>query len=367
MSRVLCALALALAMIACTRRELTYSYQPTVSVAITADWSDMSEAPTGMSIYCYPESGAAPTIVQTNNTAEATVSLAEGVYSILIFNQIPSDYGTVSFSGMDSFESASIGAISAETLQALKSDSDDTIRDPEEVAAEIYLGLEITADQVMQSIELKSKGTTKTEDLIAASLEFTPQVVLKTTHVKIKVLGVGNFYSATGKLYGMATGYNFSQQRSHDDMCSHLLEEWSSSTTDDSSTEGEISISFDCFGLPGQTSSSVVGDYAEWDGVLDLDITLVDQSTTISESITLGDKLTATSSNTSSEASRADDFDTEASMDVSVDISITSGYGLSGEDEPISLPDVVPAGSTSGGFDATVAGWGDEQQVDLML
>ncbi|MFR9660926.1 MAG: DUF5119 domain-containing protein, partial [Rikenellaceae bacterium] len=126
MSRVLCALALALAMIACTRRELTYSYQPTVSVAITADWSDMSEAPTGMSIYCYPESGAAPTIVQTNNTAEATVSLAEGVYSILIFNQIPSDYGTVSFSGMDSFESASIGAISAETLQALKSDSDDT-------------------------------------------------------------------------------------------------------------------------------------------------------------------------------------------------------------------------------------------------
>ncbi len=368
MKRLLYILCLCLLFISCERRELIDNYNPTVDIAIDVDWSNMSAVPSGMSVYCYPVSGDAPTIAIANITSvqsSITVSLTAGIYNILVFNQIPSDFGTIGFSGMDSYDTASIGAISSTTLAALVSkNGDEYIREPEELAAATYLDLEVTQEAVTYSVELKSKGYTKSEELIWTTVSLVPEVVIKNTQVTVRVSGIYNYYSATARLYGMATGYNFAKQQSHSDMTSHLLEEWRSTTYEEDSREGEITITFTCFGLPGQNASSLVSDYAEWEGVMDLDITLVDQLTVISESIELCDKITTTSS------SKADDdeqSDTEANLDMNIDIDISSGFGLTDGDDPIVLPDVTPAGSTGSAFDATVDDWGDEEIYDLLI
>ncbi len=353
---------IALAALSCERRALTYDYDPTLFVDIELDWSDMSTAPTGVSVYCYPEDGGDPIVTISNTISNVTVELGSGLYNILVFNQIPSDYGTIIFEGMNNFSTASINAVSSSTLQGLtgKSDSDEIARDPEEVAAATYLQYEVTEEAISESVELKSKGGTKSSPVIYETISLAPQVVIKNTQVKIRVLGIYNYSSATAKLYGMATGYNFSQAKSHSDMTTHLLEDWSSTAYDYDITQGEVSIVFSCFGLPGQSASSQVSDYATWEGVLDVDITLVDLKTVISESIPLHDKITST------DQTKADD-DTEANLDVGIDINISSGYGLTDDDDPITLPDVEPAGSGSSGFDATVDDWGDEEVTDIPI
>ncbi len=348
-----------LLLLSCERRELTYDYQPTVAIVVNTDWSDMSTTPSGMSVYCYPEDGSDPIVVITNNISYATVDLPMGVYKILVFNQIPSDFGTLSFDGLDSYETAAIYSVPSSSTSSISKTGAETVRDPEEVAAATYLDLEVTEDAINESIYARTLST-KAEDLIYKNIYVTPKVVIKTTRVKIRISGIYNFYSADAQLYGMATGYNFSQEKSHTDMVTHSLQSWTSTTYEEDYREGEISINFTCFGLPGQTASSVVADYADWEGVIDVDILLVDQSTIISESIPLNDKITATSTDDTKA-----DVDTETTMDVSVDIDISTGYGLDDDDDAVELPDVEPVGGSSSGFDATVDDWGTSEDFDV--
>ncbi len=348
----------------CERRELTYGYDPTVAVIISADWSDMDEVPAGMSVYCYPESGESPTVVTTNDITSATVNLRAGTYNILVFNEVPSSYGTVSFSGLESYETAEINAVSSTTLAAMSSskNSDDTARDPDEqVAAATYTGFYVSEEIVAQSVEVKSKGDTKAGDIVFLTLDVEPKVVIKTTRVKIRISGIYNLSTADASLYGMAMGYNFSKKQSHDDMVTHSLPEWSSTTYEGDYREGEISASFTCFGLPGQTSSSVAEDYSEWEGQLTVKITLIDLVTEVNEVIPLCDKITTTTG----EESKVDDLETN--MDVSVDINITSGYGLTDDDDAITLQDVEPATGSGGAFNAMVDDWDEELVEDLEI
>ncbi len=365
MRKLLYILSMLLITISCERRELTYNYDATVEVIINVDWSDMDTKPTGMSVYCYPESGDDAIVKQTNSVDAVSVNLPAGNYNILVFNQIPSDYGTITFSGLESFSTAEINAVETKSDWAKSLDESSLIRDPEDVAAATYTDLEITEEAVKSNVELKSKCITKSQELIYHTIDIAPQVVIKITRVKIRVSGIENYRSARATLYGMASGYNFSKQASHTSESTHLMESWTSTayTEEGYDGEGEITASFTCFGLPGQTTYTRAEDYSDWDGVLDVDILLIDNSTIISESIELYDKIT-----TSSQESKSD-IDTD--MDMNVDININSGFTFDSDsssgDKPITLPDVVPEGSTSSGFDATVDDWGDEESYDIPI
>lgn len=351
--------------LSCERRELTYNYDATAEVIISADWSKMSEKPTGMSVYCYPVSGDKPIVKQTNNINYASLNLPAGIYNILVFNQIPSDYGTINFSGLESFNTAEINSVATKSNWVKSVAEKNLIRDPEEVAAATYLELEVTEDAIRTNVELKSKGITKSSELINYTVEVTPKVVIKTTRVKIRIDGVKNYRSARATLYGMASGYNFSKQESHTSESTHLMESWSKTIYPEGNDKGEITASFTCFGLPGQTTSTRAEDYSNWDGVIDVDILLVDNKTIISESIELYDKITTTTQESKT------DTDIDTNIDTNVDINITTGYNFDldpdSEDKPILLPDVTPEGSTSSGFDATVDDWGDEVVHDIPI
>ncbi len=381
--------------IACQRRELTYNYSPSCEVVVETDWSNMDEEPSGMSIYCYPEDGSAAIIAQTNDITSGSVQLPAGTYNILVFNQIPSEYSYLTFEGLESFETAQIKSVLSSSKWSVSSKTDDDcVCDPEEVAAATYLDFVVSEEDVRTTVELKSK--TKSDIPPLATLSLTPRVVTKTTRVRIRLSAIYNHRSTYATLYGMSTGYHFYNQKSHVEEVTHSLESWTVETYEDDPTEGEIYISFNCFGLPELTTSTRSSDaatysradaaaedvestraYEDWDGRLDIEILLVDNATVISESIPLADKLVTTSSSTTLNDTDIDtdidmdtdvdvDVDMDMDVDVNVDIDITWGFEEEETGSPLVLPDVTPEGS-GGGFQASVDDWGNSEDVNIEI
>ena len=76
-------------------------------VRINVDWRLFDkEVPTGMTVMVFPWSGGAPHTALTNDITHADFSLEPGKYHVLVFNQSTTEFGTLEFQGMDSYETA---------------------------------------------------------------------------------------------------------------------------------------------------------------------------------------------------------------------------------------------------------------------
>lgn len=338
----------------CQRRELTYSYDPTVEILLTADWSDMSVAPTGMSVYCYPESGESPTIKQTNDIDSVILNLGVGEYKILVFNQIPSDFSYILFSGLDDYETAEVYAASTTSKWYVSKATEDLVANPDELAVATYHSVTVTQEVVNEILGLREKPDYSAEDAEPyLVINVTPKVVIKTTRVTLSLAGIHNLTSVRSTLYGMSTGYHFSSQATHSDYATHLLESWSRTLYDWDVTKGEIVAYFTCFGLPETTVETRQVDES-WGGTIHVEMLLVDNSTIVYRDYDLYDKTTLLYEDSSAKS----DDDTPQYDDSDVDISIDI------EDDD-ALEDVMPEGGSSGGFSGEVTDWEDEQQVGM--
>lgn len=360
----------------CKRRDLTYVFTPTVEVVVTVDWSDMSEMPDDMSLYCYPADGGSPTIKYYNISSttidsenpmknSVTISLGVGRYNILVFNETQLMWGSVSFSGLESFETAEVMAVETVSKWYATKSEETLVSDPGELAAATLVDLEIPESAVESMMILYDDYeayVTKVEDDASQAkdsymtIDLTAQVVVKTTRVTVELDKIYNLYSnyVRATLYGMSTGYNFSEQRSHSEYATHLLESWSKVEYEDDSDGGYVVTYFDCFGLP-ETTTETRNVSSTWAGTLHLELMLVDQATIFEADFDLRENTTLNNDLRSDgdEESLFDDYD-DSDVDISVDIT-----------DKLTLPDVVPAGSSSGGFSPDVNDWGDEITVQL--
>ncbi len=350
----------ALTTLSCERRELTYDYSPYCEVKVNLDWSNMSKAPTGMTIRAYPQDGGAPTVIQSNTITSGTLKLPAGVYNILVFNQIPSDFGTVAFRGLDKWETAEVYAVeqSSKVWATTKAEA-AIVREPEVVAVATYTDVEIKEECIKKSTEqFKLTG----ERIVAHTLDLKPKIVVKRTLVRVKVDGIQNLLSTRAVLTGMADGYNFSTQQSTGTYVSHTLESWSIKDFEYGERYGETNAYFMSFGLPETTTTTRASD--DWSGSIYLQMLLVDNKTVIEHTADISNRTTSKEE----EGSKADDeVDTNVDVDVDVETSITVevGFSLDPDDTMPVLPDVKPEGGSSSGLDATVEDWGDEESVDL--
>ncbi len=364
MKKILYIICVCLVTISCERRTLTYSYNPTVEVVVNVDWSDMSVAPEGLSIYCYPETGESPTIKIVNLTSDeqaamassTTINLGVGEYKFLVFNQTPSEFSSINFSGMSSYESAEVYASNTTSRWYVSKSEETLVVDPDELAAATYHSVEITQEAIDEVLGLREKYIDTDEQIEPyATIDLAAAVVIKTTRVTVKLNGINNLSSVRATLYGMATGYNFSTQTSHSDYATHLLESWSIAKYAEDVTKGEIVAYFTCFGIPGTTTETRVLD-SSWGGTMHLEMLLVDLSTITETDHVLHDKTTLMYDdviNKSDEDDSTTQYD-DSDVDISVDV-----------DDDITLDDVMPEGGSSGGFDASVGNWEDEQQVEI--
>ncbi len=351
MKKLLYIIGICLAALSCERQSLTYDYYPYCDIDLSIDWSNLTtkgeDIPNGVSVIFYPTNGSGEyESFQKHSVNELTVAVREGVYDILIFNQVPDDFGTLTFSGMDDFSTAMVEATSRESdWYTLKNGETGVTRKPEYLAVATVSGFEVTADMVSKSVRSKS---TKSSDYESPEIALTPKVVVSTSYVNVKVNGVHNISSVRASMSNLSIGYNFSEQKTVESTTVHLLEDWSIYKDEGSYYMGGITTEFTTFGLPS-TEVLTRADGDDWTGSLGLQLNLVDGETTVETSYEVGSQINID----------------EETLSLSLDVGFTQEEG----DEQVEIENVEPEDnpSSGGGFDAEVDDWGEVENVVIPM
>ena len=228
----------------CERRPLVYEKEGDCAVVINVNWEQLPIKPMGMSVICYPRGGGIPTIVYTNNVDKTNVTLKEGIYDIVVFNQIPSDFRRLKFTGLDLYSSIAIESVPVVT-DAKWLDGIQLHENPEHFASETLEGFEVTCDM----IDIQSKATTP-----SYSLDFMPPKVTYLLKIKINIQNIQNLRAARSLICNLSSNYLICDcSREHSD-ASHSLDDWELFVDDNDKTSGYITSSIEVFGISDNKS-----------------------------------------------------------------------------------------------------------------
>ena len=228
----------------CERRPIVLETGGDCIVGININWSKLPIKPLGMSLRCYPRSGRIPTIVQTNNVDETTVKLKEGIYDIVIFNQIPSDFRRLKFIGLDLYHTIEIGSVPvvtyADWLEGIQ-----LHENPEHFASETLEGFEVSPDM----IKIQSKETAPIH-----SINFTPEKATYLLKVKIDIKNIQYLRSVRSVICNLSGSYRICNSKRENGDASHSLDQWNLFINKEDNTRGYITSSIEVFGIPDDES-----------------------------------------------------------------------------------------------------------------
>lgn len=290
-------------------------------VRINVDWHLFDkEVPTGMTVMVFPWSGGAPQTVLTNEITHADFSLEPGRYRILVFNQSTTEFGTLDFLGMDSYETAR--AVVQHTTSRWYSRGDDELIgvEPEWLASDKLDEFEVSDD--------------------FSEVTLTPKNVLSQIQVSVKVPGIKNLRYVRGSLTGISEGFLLGQGKPLLSKVTYLLESWTKSVDENEATLGTLKASVKCFGLPETVSPDAENNQ------LSLSALLTDNKTQVDHQFAVGDKF------------QKDENSSELGYTVSLHVDVQM---------PQPLPEVKPSEGSSGGFDVTIQDWDKPEDIDIEL
>lgn len=289
-------------------------------VRINVDWRLFDkEVPTGMTVMVFPWSGGAPQTVLTNEITHADFSLEPGKYRVLVFNQSTTEFGTLEFQGMDSYETAR--AVVQHTTSRWYSRGDD-----EQIGVEP----EWLASDKLDEFEVS-------EDFSEVTL--IPRNVLSHIQVNVKVPSIGYLRYARGSLTGISEGYLLGQGKPLKSKVTYLLESWTKTIDENDATQGTLKTSFKCFGLPETAHLDAENNKLSFSALL------IDKKTQVDYQFPVGDKF------------KKDENSSDSGYIVSLHVDV---------DAP-PLPAVKPSEGSSGGFDVTIQDWGKPEDIDMEL
>ena len=290
-------------------------------VRVNVDWHLFDkEVPTGMTVMVFPWSGGAPHTVLTNEITHADFSLEPGRYRILVFNQSTTEFGTLDFLGMDSYETAR--AVVQHTTSRWYSRGDDELIgvEPEWLASDKLDEFDVSDD--------------------FSEVTLTPKNVLSQIQVSVKVPGIKNLRYVRGSLTGISEGFLLGQGKPLKSKVTYLLESWTKSIDENDAKLGTLKTSVKCFGLPETASPDAENNQ------LSLSALLIDNKTQVDHQFAVGDKF------------QKDENSSELGYTVSLHVDVQM---------PQPLPEVKPSDGSSGGFDITIQDWGKPEDIDIEL
>ena len=346
-----CAAALLLILLlaaSCERRDIYREGVTTRPVIVSMDWRNLGSDPSGASIYMYPETGATPYVFKTNSVGKALVQVPSGYYTVLVFNRTVDEYGTMSFSDMSQLGYAKAVLDSRYVAWVGTSDAvGRTVYDPEIIVVgrtDHFQVNEVTSS-TFEIYESTRAGDT---DGAAVSQKLdtcyvTPQQVVMTGTIQVRVEGIQNVSSARGYLTGLSGGLFLGTRATTDTLATHVVESWTLQRDEGDYTKGYLVGTFQCFGLPEEyiSNKDVLHNH------LSMQIKLVDGKTTVTADFDVGDRI--------------EEIASERKVNLVVGIQATAA------DDPIVLPDVEPAGGSKSGFDITLDDWDDPVDVVVPL
>lgn len=290
-------------------------------VRINVDWHLFDkEVPTGMTVMVFPWSGGAPYTVLTNEITHADFSLEPGKYRVLVFNQSTTEFGTLDFLGMDSYETARVVVQHATSRWYSRGDDELIGVEPEWLASDKLDEFEVSDD--------------------FSEVTLTPKNVLSQIQVSVKVPGIKNLRYVRGSLTGISEGFLLGQGKPLKSKVTYLLESWTKSVDENGATLGTLRASVKCFGLPETVSPDAENNQ------LSLSALLIDNKTQVDHQFAVGDKF------------KKDENSSELGYSVSLHVDVKV---------PKPLPEVKPSEGSSGGFDVTVKDWGKPEDIDMEL
>ena len=290
-------------------------------VRINVDWHLFDkEVPTGMTVMVFPWSGGAPHTVLTNEITHADFSLEPGKYRVLVFNQSTTEFGTLDFLGMDSYETARAVVQHATSRWYSRGDDELIGVEPEWLASDKLDEFEVSED--------------------FSEVTLTPRNVLSHIQVSVKVPSIGYLRYARGSLTGISEGFLLGQGKPLKSKVTYLLESWTKTIDVNDATLGTLKTSVKCFGLPETTQPDADNNK------LSLSALLIDNKTQIDHQFAVGDKF------------QKDDNSSELGYTVTLHVDVKV---------PEPLPEVKPSEGSSGGFDVTIQDWDKPEDIDIEL
>ncbi len=307
--------------VACKRQDLVYEFDSVTRVTVHVDWGDIfssEDRPTGVSVWFYPKGDQKPIQKLSSNIDSVKVYLAEGKYDVVVFNQAPSDFrDELEFLGTDKLSTLEVRASLATTKNWYSEKlNEDVYEIPPVFATTVYRDFVITKDDCEKKREL--------------SIRVRPEKITQSARVIVNMEGVEYIRSGRGIVSNMSQGYMFDKGET---CCASnsLLEKWN---TEGAENEGMLFTHFNTFGIPSIEAQDATG----WDSELKIQVLLVDNHTVKEMDLSIDE-------------SNLVDFDED--IDIEIEIDIISP-----------VPPVEPEGGS--GFEPSVDGWGDEDNVELI-
>ena len=256
----------------------------------------------------------------TNEITHADFSLEPGKYRILVFNQSTTEFGTLDFQGMDSYETAR-AVVQHATSRWYSRGGDELIGvEPEWLASDKLDEFDVSGD--------------------FSETTLTPRNVLSHIQVNVKVPSIGYLYSARGSLTGISQGFLLGQGKPLQSKVTYLLESWTKTIDKNDATLGTLTTSFKCFGLPETAHLDAENNKLSFSALL------IDKKTQVDYQFAVGDKF------------KKDENSSELGYFSSLHVDV---------ELPKPLPEVKPSEGSSGGFDVTVKDWGKPEDIDMEL
>ena len=344
-----CAASLVLLLAAsCDRRDIYREGVTTRPAIVSMDWRNLGSDPTGASIYMYPESGTTPYVFKTNSVGKATVQVPSGYYTVLVFNRTVDEFGTMHFQDMSQLGYAKALLDSRYVAWVGTADSvGRTVYDPEIIVVgrtDHFCVHEVTSSTIelyesTRANDADGSSTSQKQD----TCYVTPQQVVMTGTIRVRVVGIQNVSSVRGYLTGLSGGLFLGTRSTTDTLATHIVENWTLQRDEGDYTKGYLVGTFQCFGLPEQ----FLANKSKLNNHLTLQLRLVDNKTIITTGFDVGDRI--------------EEIASELKVYLVVGVQATT------DDDPIVVPDVEPEDGSKSGFDVSLDDWEDPEDVVIPL
>lgn len=347
-ARLVLAFSVLTAAISCEHKELCYYHPHTAPVRVNVDWSLFPmDTPTGMTAFAFPFMYEDDRVFKfvTHKIDNITLDLEAGFFNTLVFNQDESEYGTIEFFNLEDYQKAEARIVPTKSTNWYTTKLPDTkvYSEPEWLAVGFVENIEVTEEMVKiaeeEFLANRKQQITRASKTINDLATVYPISVTKQIEFNILCSGFYNLRSVRASIDGLAEGCVLYTRETTSGMVTHTIDAWDATELPHDVSKGYIFSKLCTFGIPAGHKGNPE------ENILSLHLLLVDNKTIVDYDFPIGDIL--------AQFNELDGLDGEIQK-VVVDLVI-----------PERLPDVMPEGGSSGGFDINIDDWGDETVIEF--
>ena len=242
-------LLLMVAMTSCDRRELEVMEPQKARFRLVVDWADVDwmqyygSIPSGMTVMLFGDKLSAPIVELTNNVTSVELNLDPDHYKLVIFNNSVSEFGSMKFENMNTYENMSITASKFQPMQTTEWNKTTVFdRDPEKIGT-VLEEFEVTEEMLLSQVNfypydkwlkaLRASTRFYQEDDLTYVLKVDVKPITSMLYVRVHVTGMKNMRTVEGSISGMANGYHITEDHPAAGGALQLLDSWSASLDPD--------------------------------------------------------------------------------------------------------------------------------------